>query len=112
VEAEHTEVQPEFNGHTVLDQAGDKIGSVSDLISDRSTLEPRWLVVDMGVLKTSHLVPVQGSYRNDEGDIVVPFSKDVLKHAPKTGGDHVLTPDNEDEVLAYYGMTFTNPESN
>jgi sporulation protein YlmC with PRC-barrel domain len=98
----------EFSGHAVLDQAGGKIGAVSDLISDRTTLEPRWLVVDMGLMKSSHLVPVEGSYRTEDGDIVVPFSKDVLKHAPKTGGDHVLTPDTEDAVVAYYGLHSQN----
>jgi hypothetical protein len=105
VSSEHIEeAGPSFSGHTVLDQAGDKVGPVIDLISDRSTLEPRWMVVDIGLLKTSHLVPVDGCYRTEDGDIVVPFSKDLLKHSPKTTGDHILTPEDENEAKAYYGL--------
>ena len=104
MESEHIEPTPSYNGHTVLDQTGEKVGQVSDLISDRSTMQPRWLVVDIGLLKSSHLVPVEGSYRTADDDIVVPFTKDLLKKAPKTGGDHVITPDVEAEVMAYYGL--------
>lgn len=93
-----------FTDHQVIDQHGAKVGEVVDVVSDPSTLEPRFLVVDPGVFKTTHYVPVKGSYQTAKGDIVVPYDASSVKHAPKAGRDHVLTPELEHEILAHYGL--------
>jgi hypothetical protein len=89
----------------VIDSEGHKLGVVSDVISDNHTLEPRWLVVDVGVLRTSHYVPAQGAYRTVDGDVVVPFSKDTIKESPRVHREHVIGPDDERELYDYYGLT-------
>jgi sporulation protein YlmC with PRC-barrel domain len=94
-----------FTGHEVLDPSGERLGTVADVISDSSTLEPKWLVVDMGKLKASHYVPVAGSSRRAGGDVVVPYDKEALKHAPKASRDHVLSPEDDRELRSYYQLT-------
>jgi len=93
-----------FTGHDVVDEAGNRLGTVEDLISDSSTLEPRWMVVGTGKLKASHFVPVAGSYRSAEGDIVVPFTDEMVKHSPKATRDHVLSPETDRELRDYYHL--------
>ncbi len=99
-----TAIAPTFTDHDVLDEKGERIGKVVDLISDSSTLEPRWLVVDPGVLRSSHMLPVEGSYRTEAGDIVTCFSKDLVMHAPHAPKDRAVSRSFEQEVSGYYGI--------
>jgi PRC-barrel domain len=99
-----TESTPMFTDHRLLDQQGDKVGDVIDVVSDPSTLEPRWFVVDPGAFKSTHYVPVLGSYQTADGDIVVPYGADAVKHAPKAHRDHIVTPELEHEINAHYGL--------
>ncbi len=93
-----------FDHREVIDEGGNKLGMVTDVVSDNVSLEPRWLVVDVGVLRTSHYVPVDGSFRTADGHVVVPFSKDQVKHAPKAHSTHVLSPEDERELQQYYDL--------
>lgn len=93
-----------FNHCVVMDPAGQKVGTVSDVVSDAATLEPRWLVVDTGLLRASHYVPITGIVRTEEGEIVVPFSKETVQQSVKAHGDHVLTTSEEGELAAHYGL--------
>ena len=98
------ELPTEFVGHEVVDTAGDHLGVVSDVLADPATLEPRWLVVDSGLLKSSHFVPVEGSSRGEDGHIVVPYDKDTIQSAVKATRDHVLSPEEERELADHYGL--------
>lgn len=90
--------------HEVIDDHGAKIGKVTDVISDDRTLEPRWMVVDLGMMRAAHYVPLEGAYHTENGQIVTPFHKDVVQDSPKVHGDHVLTPQDERDLMAYYGL--------
>ena len=93
-----------FTDHQVIDQQGTKVGEVVDVVPDPATLEPRYLVVDPGVFKASHYVPLTGSYQTVRGDIVVPYDAEAVRHAPKAQRDHIVTPELEHEILAHYGL--------
>jgi sporulation protein YlmC with PRC-barrel domain len=93
-----------FNHCIVMDPAGHKVGTVSDVVSDATTLEPRWLVVDTGLLRASHYIPIAGLVRTEEGEIVVPFSKETVQQSAKAQGDHVLTTSEETELAHHYGL--------
>jgi hypothetical protein len=99
-----TQSEPQFTDQRVLDQQGAKVGDVVDVVSDSSTLEPRWFVVDPGAFKATHYVPVLGSYQTAEGDIVVPYDANAVKHAPKAHRDHIMTPELEIEIKEHYGI--------
>lgn len=99
-----TQPVPLFTDHRLLDQQGAKVGDVIDVVSDSSTLEPRWFVVDPGAFKSTHYVPVLGSYQTAEGDIVVPYDAQAVKRAPKAHRDHIMTPELETEIKEHYGI--------
>lgn len=98
-----------YTGHQVLDEHGDKLGTVTDVVYDDPSgvdvavnPEPSWLVVDPGILRAPHYVPVEGSYRSQQHDIVVPWDKAWVKSAPKASGTHVLTATDRNELATHY----------
>jgi len=81
------------------------IGTVTDIIYDsEQAMEPRWAIVKTGVLGGERPAPLEGSYVADTGDLVLPFDKNTIKHAPKVPHDHVLTRRDEDEIAEYYDI--------
>lgn len=93
-----------FRHRTVIDPAGHKVGVVSDVVPDPTTLEPRWLVVDTGLLRTSHYVPVVATERTATGELAVPFHKETVLSATKAHGSHVLTSQEEAELDDHYNI--------
>lgn len=99
----------ELTGHEIVDADGDKIGKVADVIYATATAEPAYVRVDFGMLKNHHvLVPLDDAYRSEGGDLVVPYNKDVIKHAPKVSTPVALTTHLEDDLGAYYSTSNHN----
>lgn len=102
--------EPAYTGHDVVDERQNKIGTIIDVVYDDATDparagaadEPTWLVVDPGLLQAAHYVPVAGSYRSDDGVVVVPWDKAWVKSAPKAKRDHVPSHDARTELRAHY----------
>lgn len=86
----------EFRGSKLVDEHGNAIGAVRDVIYETMDNTPSWLVVKPGRLRAEHYVPAQGAYRTVDDQIVVPFTAEQVKAAPKVKGDHVLN----NEVLS------------
>ena len=49
----------DLSGRDVLDRSGEKVGTVTDVIAEPTTLDPEWVVVRMGRLAGEHLVPIE-----------------------------------------------------
>ncbi|NNE11531.1 MAG: hypothetical protein HKN41_04715 [Ilumatobacter sp.] len=102
--------RPSYTGHHVLDEHGHDIGRVTDVIytdpdtTDDGSMTPHWLVVDPGVLRAAHYVPIEGSYTTADGQIVVPWDKRWVQSAPKATGDHVLSHDKVVELEQHYAI--------
>jgi sporulation protein YlmC with PRC-barrel domain len=100
-----------YTGHDVIDEQGNHVGRVTDVMYDDESTDsvavrqPTWLVVDPGLLRAAHYMPVAGSYRTADGTIVTPWDKDWVKSAIKASNDHILTRDQRDELLAHYTMS-------
>ena len=105
---EHGATRPTYTGHHVLDEHGNEIGRVVDVIytdpttSDDGSMTPNWLVVDPGLLRAAHYVPIDGSYVTGTGQVVVPWEKRWVKSAPKASGDHLLTDAQVAELEQHY----------
>lgn len=101
-------------GH-VVGADGGKIGSIGQLYADDDTGEPTWVTVRTGLFGTSQsFIPVEGS-RIDGGDLVVPFSKDLVKDAPRIETDGHLTPEEEDRLYTHYDRevrTYSDAQDN
>ncbi len=96
-------------GRQVVDQAGDKIGKVSQIYVDDETGRPEWLAVNTGMFKSkSSFVPIgSGQLRGD--DVVVSFDKGKVKDAPRVEDDKdgYLTPEEEQDLYRYYGSGYS-----
>jgi uncharacterized protein (TIGR02271 family) len=91
------------NGN-VLSADGDKIGSVGQVYADDADGQPTWVTVKTGLFGTSEsFVPLQGA-RLEGSDVVVPYTKDQVKDAPRVDTDGHLEPSEEDRLFAHYGL--------
>jgi sporulation protein YlmC with PRC-barrel domain len=98
----HEGLLTDFVGHEVLDEHGLHIGTVTDLVDSPQDGHAEFLVVDPGLLRPAHYVPVAGSYHTSDGRVVVPWDKHWVKTAPRATGDHVPTQRDQQELLRHY----------
>ncbi|MDH4143753.1 MAG: PRC-barrel domain-containing protein [Acidimicrobiia bacterium] len=95
---------PSVTGHDVIDERGTRIGKASDVLFDRHDGHPAWVQVDQGLLKSRHvLIPLERAYRADDA-VVVPYTKEMLKRAPRVKSPVALTNELEAELVAFYGL--------
>ena len=94
-------------GGNVVDNDGDKIGSIGQVYLDDSTGEPSWVTVKTGLFGTSEsFVPLDNA-RVNGNDIVVAFEKEKVKGAPRVDADNNLSPEEEDNLYSYYQVGST-----
>ena len=67
----------------LLDPNGDKIGKVDELYYDETTGKPDWLLVRTGLFGTKKTFVPASEVRQQGEDLVVSFSKDRVKDAPR-----------------------------
>jgi uncharacterized protein (TIGR02271 family) len=88
----------------VTNTAGDKLGSVGQIYADDETGEPTWVTVKTGLFGTSEsFVPLAGASMSGS-DLVVNYDKETIKNAPRVEADGHLTPEEEQQLFAYYGL--------
>lgn len=87
----------------VVSTDGENIGNVGQVYLDDVSGEPTWVTVKTGLFGTSEsFVPVDSAtYAGDE--VRVPYTKDVVKDAPRVEADTNISPAEEDELYRYYG---------
>ena len=91
---------------TAYDSDGDKIGKVEQVFLDDNSGEPTFLTVNTGLFGAKeNFVPVKGA-RQDGDRVVLPYTKDVIKDAPKVDADQHLSPAEEEELYRYYELNF------
>jgi hypothetical protein len=93
-----------FRGHDVVDPDHRLIGTISDVLYGQQG-EPEWAVVDLGLLRSAHYLPVAAGYMSESGEFVVPFDKGIVKSAAKADRRHFLDSATEDELLRHYELT-------
>jgi uncharacterized protein (TIGR02271 family) len=108
-EREMTDQAQEYSGwigHQVFDQAGDKVGKVSNIYFDDRSGQPEWLAISTGMLsRRSSFVPMQGATASGD-DLVIGWDKAMVKDAPQVDDDAegYLSPEDEQELYVYYGQ--------
>jgi uncharacterized protein (TIGR02271 family) len=99
-----TETLDRVIGQDVYDEAGEKIGSASEVYLDDETGQPEWATVRTGLFGTKEsFVPIRNADLTNDG-LRVPVSKAQVKDAPKIDTDGHLSPAEEEELYRYYGM--------
>jgi uncharacterized protein (TIGR02271 family) len=103
-----TAIEDQYAGYTVVDQSGEKIGKVDDLFLDESD-QPEYFGVKMGFLGTSStLIPADiATVDREQSSIEVSQPKSIVRDGPAFDDDREITPDYENEVRSYYGLSAT-----
>lgn len=101
---EHIDELLQRNGN-VLTTDRDKIGSIGQVYADDENGQPTWVTAKTGLFGTSEsFVPLEGA-RVEGGDLLVPYTKDQVKEAPRVDVDGHLEPAEEDRLYAHYGLS-------
>jgi hypothetical protein len=98
----------DWRGHAVVDQNGDKIGTLEAVYVDTATDEPSFLSVEVGGLIGRHrlvFVPLGGAVVGP-GWLKVPQEKKHVRGAPAIEPDGELLAQAEPDVFAHYGLGY------
>lgn len=93
-----------YRGHDVVDPDHRLIGTISDVLYDQQG-DAEWAVVDLGLLRSAHYLPVSSGYMTEAGEFVVPFDKRVVKSAPKADRRHFIDTTTEHRLMSHYELT-------
>jgi hypothetical protein len=92
-----------YRGADVIDPEQRRIGTIDDIVYDANGA-PRWAVVDLGLMRTAHYLPIAAGYLSDNGTFVVPYDKHTVKAAPKAGRDHSVDRAVEAQLIEHYEL--------
>lgn len=94
-----------LSGHKVIDNQGQKVGVVADVLFDEGTSTPQWVLVSLGrLVHRQTAVPLRQAYRSAEGDLVVAYPRDEVKQAPRLVTGTVLSNVEERHLRQHYGL--------
>jgi uncharacterized protein (TIGR02271 family) len=95
-----------WQGSTMVDRDGDRIGDIESIYVDDQTGQPEWALVNTGLFGTrSTFVPIaQASASGDQ--VQVPFEKQQVKNAPTMDPDGHLSEQEEQELWRHYGLDY------
>ena len=95
-----------WQGATMVDRDGDRIGTIDAIYVDDQTGEPEWALVNTGLFGTrSTFVPIaQASPTGDQ--VQVPYQKQLVKDAPNMEADGHLSEQQEQELWRHYGLEY------
>jgi PRC-barrel domain protein len=89
-------------GGRLDDLGGTAVGKVDGFFVDEETGRPEWLVIRLGRFGQQGLVPAREAV-GVAGRVWVPYRREAIKGAPKTGTKSPLTREAEIELLKHFG---------
>jgi uncharacterized protein (TIGR02271 family) len=100
-----------WQGRTMVDPAGDKLGTIDAIYLDDETGQPEWALVYSGLF-TAKTTFVPLAQAQDTGDSVqVPYDKQQVIDAPTMEADGSLSQDEEAELYRHYGLDYSEHRS-
>src|SRR5687768_14330954 len=101
----------DWQGRTLQDRDGDKIGTIDAVYLDQQTDKPEWALVNTGLFGTkSTFVPLAGATPRGE-DVLVKVEAQQVKDAPKIEPEEQLSEQQEAELFRHYGIDYTTEGS-
>jgi len=95
-----------WRGMIMVDRDGDRIGTIEDLYADDRSGEPEWALVNTGLFGTrSTFVPLAQASQRD-GEVQVPYEKQLVKDAPGVEADQHLSEAEEQQLWRHYGLDY------
>lgn len=101
----------DFQGRTLVDHDGEKIGKIDELYYDERGGQPEWALVTTGLFGTKKtFVPIRDASPTGE-DLQVPVTKDQVKDAPRVDADQELSEQQERQLFDHYQVPYTTEGS-
>jgi hypothetical protein len=95
-----------WQGRTLLDRDGGRIGTIDAIYLDDRTGEPEWALVNTGLFGTrSSFVPLTRAFQSDL-DVLVPYDKHLVVDAPRVEPDQHLSEAEERRLWQHYGLDY------
>ena len=95
-----------WQGRTMLDRDGDRIGTIDAIYLDDRTGQPEWALVNTGLFGTkSSFVPLAQATQTGD-DVRVPYDKQLVKDAPRIDPDQHLSEAEEQQLWRHYGLDY------
>jgi uncharacterized protein (TIGR02271 family) len=95
-----------WEGRTMLDRDGSRIGTIDAIYLDDHTGQPEWALVNTGLFGTkATFVPLAQATQTDE-NIRVPYDKQLVKDAPLVDVDQHLSEAEEQQLWRHYGLDY------
>jgi Domain of unknown function (DUF2382)/PRC-barrel domain len=95
-----------WEGRTMLDRDGGRIGTIDAIYLDDHTGQPEWALVNTGLFGTkSSFVPLAQAFQSDN-DVLVTFDKQLVKDAPRVDPDQHLSEAEERQLWRHYGLDY------
>jgi uncharacterized protein (TIGR02271 family) len=100
-----------WQGRTMVDPAGDKLGTIDAIYLDDETCQPEWATVTRGLFSANAaFVPL--AQAQAMGDSVqVPYDKQQVTDAPSMEADGSLSQDEEAQLYRHYGLDYSEHRS-
>lgn len=100
-----------FEGRTLLDRDGEKIGKIDEVYTDREGGRPEWALVHTGLFGTKkHFVPLSGATPAGE-DVRATVTKESVKDAPSIEAGQELSEAEERTLYLHYSIAYTEAGS-
>jgi uncharacterized protein (TIGR02271 family) len=101
----------EWRGQELLDNDGQKIGTIEEIYLDTETDQPEWALVKTGLFGgKGTFVPLQQANPTGDG-VQVPFEKSHVKDAPNIDPDGELSQSEEQTLYQHYGLDYGESHS-
>ena len=92
-----------WRGKDVVDNDGDKIGTLEDIYLDRQSGEPEWAAIRTGLFGTKvSFAPISGASPSGD-ELRISYTKSQVKDAPNVDADGELSPEEEQRLYQHYG---------
>jgi uncharacterized protein (TIGR02271 family) len=95
-----------WEGRSLLDRDGSRIGPIDAIYLDDQTGEPEWGLVNTGLFGTkASFVPLAQATQTGQ-DVGVPYDKQLVKDAPRVDPDGHLSEAEERQLWRHYGLDY------
>jgi uncharacterized protein (TIGR02271 family) len=95
-----------WEGRTLIDRDGSRIGSIDALYLDDQTGQPEWALINTGLFGTKASFVPLAQATEAGGDVRVPYDKQLVKDAPRIDPDQHLSEAEERQLWRHYGLDY------
>jgi uncharacterized protein (TIGR02271 family) len=95
-----------WEARTMVDRDRGRIGPIDAIYLDDRTGEPEWALVNTGLFGTKASFVPLAQATEDDGDVRVPYDKQLVKDAPRIDPDRRLSEAEERQLWRHYGLDY------